>query len=157
VWRAQSILAALERLRPAVVRPLARWAARHAAGGWRVPAPVLRRVPAAPIDRAVLERSRRILVTPADFRWSDLGNWAAVGDLLEAGPGGNAAVGRMLALGARRCVAINEGGLTVFVGTEDLVAVRDGDTVLVCGREAAQQVRAVGGALAAGRRRGGTA
>jgi mannose-1-phosphate guanylyltransferase/mannose-6-phosphate isomerase len=153
VWRARSILEALQRQEPAVVGPLARWAARRRPGGWRVPAAVLRRVPAVPIDRAVLERSRRVLVTPAAFRWSDLGNWSAIADLLEAGAGNGAAVGRTLALGSRGCVAINDGGLTVFVGTRNLVTVRAGATVLVCRREAAQRVRAVGGALAAGRGR----
>jgi mannose-1-phosphate guanylyltransferase/mannose-6-phosphate isomerase len=159
VWRAGAILEEMDRHCPGVLRPLARWAARGAGArrdrrGWRVPAAVLRRVLAVPIDRAVLERSRRVLVARAGFRWSDLGNWAAVADLLEAGGGaaggggkragqGGAGAGRVLSAGARRCVGINEGGLTVFVGTDDLVAVRDGRTVLICRRDAAQRVREI--------------
>ena len=155
VWRASAVLGEMERLCPALIRPLARWAADRKAGGWQVPAAALRAVPAVPIDRALLERSGRVLVTRADFRWSDLGNWSAIADLLEAGGGGGA--GRTLAPGAPGCVGVNPGGLTVFVGTRDLVAVRDGTTVLVCRRDAAHEVRAVAERLAASRRAGGRA
>jgi len=104
---------------------------------------VLRRIPRAPIDRAVLERSREVLVIRAPFDWSDVGNWDALGGLLQNDARGNSAIGRMVALDASRCLGVNGGGLTVFIGLEDVVAVRSGDVVLVCRRSAVQQVREV--------------
>jgi mannose-1-phosphate guanylyltransferase len=143
-WKASSILEELRRLRPGIAAPLERWSRRgRRAGRWRVPATVLRRVPALSIDRAVLERSVKVLVTPGAFRWSDVGNWGAVGRLLTGDGDRNAAVGDLLVIDSRRCVAFNEGGLTSFVGVEDLVAVRSGDALLVCHRESAQRVREV--------------
>jgi mannose-1-phosphate guanylyltransferase len=141
-WRASSILDELRRHRPGIAAPLQRWSRRgRRAGPWWIPAAVLRRVPALSVDRAVLERSERVLVTPGAFRWADVGNWEAVGRLLIRDTDGNASVGGLLAIDSRRCVAFNEGGLTVLVGVEDLVAVRSGDALLVCHRGSAQRVR----------------
>jgi len=143
VWKASSILQALARHRPDIATPVERWARRASRGVWRAPAAVLRRIPRAPIDRAVLERSREVLVIRAPFDWSDVGNWDALGGLLQNDARGNAAIGRMVALDASRCLGVNGGGLTVFIGLQDVVAVRSEDVVLVCRRSAVQRVREV--------------
>jgi mannose-1-phosphate guanylyltransferase/mannose-6-phosphate isomerase len=91
----------------------------------------------------VLEKTRRLVVVRALFGWSDLGNWNAVARLLASQPWGGPARGGILAIDARRCEAINPGGMTVFVGVADLVAVRSGDAVLICRRDAVQRVREI--------------
>ena len=143
IWKASSILKALERHRPDIAAPVDRWARRASRGSWRVPAAVLRRIPRAPIDRAVLERSREVLVIRAPFDWSDVGNWDALGGVLRRDARRNEAIGRMVALDASRCLGVNGGGLTVFIGLRDVVSVRSGDVVLVCHRTAVQRVREV--------------
>jgi mannose-1-phosphate guanylyltransferase/mannose-6-phosphate isomerase len=141
VWRAASILGELRRHRPDILGPLESWARSRVKGAWRVPAGVLRRVPASPIDKAVLERSDRTLVMRAPFSWSDLGNWAALGEILPRDRFKNGGIGRTVAVDSSGCLGINETGLTVFVGVHDLIAVRSGDALLVCHRGAAQRVR----------------
>jgi mannose-1-phosphate guanylyltransferase/mannose-6-phosphate isomerase len=143
VWRASSILKALERHRPDIAAPLREWVRRAPRGAWRVPAAVSLRIPRAPIDRAVLERSREVVMLRAPFSWSDVGNWDALRALLRTDARGNAGFGRVLALDASGCLAANTEGLTVFVGLRDVVAARSGDVVLVCHRAAAQRVRQV--------------
>src|SRR3989442_10671318 len=143
VWRVSSILRALERYAPDIAAPRPQGARRAPRGAWRVPATVLRRVPRSPIDRAVLERSREVLVLRATFAWSDVGNWDTLGALLRTDARGNGAIGRILGLDAARCVAVNRKGLTVFLGLRDVVAARSGNVVLVCHRAAAQKVREV--------------
>jgi mannose-1-phosphate guanylyltransferase/mannose-6-phosphate isomerase len=143
VWKASSILQALERHRRDIATPVERWTRRASRGVWRAPAGVLRRIPRAPIDRAVLERSRELLVIRAPFDWSDVGSWDALGGLLHKDARGNAAIGRIVALDASRCLGVNGGGLTVFIGLQDVVAVRSGNVVLVCHRAAVQRVREV--------------
>ncbi len=141
VWRATAILDQLRRHRPGVLRPLAAWARRAPRTTWRVPPEVLRRVSVTPIDRAVLERSADLRVTRGGFRWSDLGNWSALGALLAKDRRGNAGIGRVLSVGASRCLGVNPGGLCAFVGVRDLVVVRSGEVVLVCHSGSAQAVR----------------
>lgn len=140
VGRASTFLRELRRLAPGVLAPLRRWSAA-ARGTWTIPGRVLAAVPALPFDRAVLERTRGLMVVPADFRWSDLGTWSAIAEAL--GDRGGAGEGAVLRSRSERCVAVNPGGLTAFVGVQDLVMVREGDIVLVCRRDASQDVRAI--------------
>jgi mannose-1-phosphate guanylyltransferase len=143
VWGASAILERLRRHQPTVVGPLQRWAARRLSQWRRVPGALLRRLPAEPIDRAVLERARDLLVVRARFRWSDLGTWSAVADLLGATRDRNGSIGELRAIDASGCLGVNAGGLTVFMGVRDLVTVREGRVVLVCRRSAAQRVKEV--------------
>jgi mannose-1-phosphate guanylyltransferase/mannose-6-phosphate isomerase len=143
VWTSTSILEELRRHRPDILGPAESWARRARGQVWRVPGSTLRSVPASPIDRAVLERSRATAVTRAGFHWSDVGNWGALADLLAHDRGSNAAIGKALFPGSTACLAVNEGGFSAVVGLKDVVAVRAGDAMLVCHRSAVQQVRDV--------------
>lgn len=147
IWKASTILEQLDRRRPDIAVPIQRWAGRAPRGPWRISASVLKRVPKAPIDRAVLEGSRNMLVLRAPFAWSDVGNWDALGSLLPADARGNSAIGDVLAMDADRCLGVNESGLTVFVGVREIVAVYSRGMLLVCHRDSVQDVRQVVRAL----------
>jgi mannose-1-phosphate guanylyltransferase len=96
------------------------------------------------IDVGVMERAERVAVVPASFPWSDVGSWAAVGDLWHGnGRGGNAMRGRVLALDSRGCVVDGAERLVALLGVDDLVVVDTPDAVLVCRRDRAQDVRHV--------------
>ncbi len=153
IWRATAVLGALRRQRPSVLRPLEAWARKEAGETWSIPASVLNRAEAVPIDRAVLERSGDLIVMRASFGWSDLGNWEALGGALGQNGSGNASMGDLLALDARRCMAVNDGGFTVLMGVRDIIAVRSGNVMLVSDRTSAQRVREVVARLAGRRRR----
>jgi mannose-1-phosphate guanylyltransferase/mannose-6-phosphate isomerase len=143
VWRASAILAALAEHAPRLARAAEHAVLRRRPAGWVCARAEMVRIPAAPIDTAVLEKAANVVVARARFEWSDLGDWSAIDRLLTTQRWGRDAAGRTLAIGARRCAAINPGGVTVFVGVADLVAVRAGDAVLVCRRDAAQRVREI--------------
>jgi mannose-1-phosphate guanylyltransferase/mannose-6-phosphate isomerase len=139
VGRSSILLRDLQRFAPRVLAPLRRFAAK-ARAPWRVPRHVLAAIPAIPFDRAVLERTRGLMVVQAAVRWSDLGTWSA---LAEGAWDSASGEGEVVTSGSQRCVAFNPGGLTAFVGVRDLVVVRDGDVVLVCQRDGSQAVRRV--------------
>lgn len=141
IWRTEVVLGELRRFSPNLVRTAERWTKRAAGTSWTVPAAVMRRLPASPVDRAVLEKSSIAAVVRAAFRWSDVGNWDAYAGILSTDRRRVAATGRMVAIRSAGCVGVNQGGLSVFVGLDDVVAVRAGNTVLVCHRRSAQHVR----------------
>jgi mannose-1-phosphate guanylyltransferase len=114
------------------------------AGGAPALARAYRAVPAVSIDTGVLERAERVAVVPARFGWSDVGSWAAVGDLWPRdGRLGNAARGAILAVDSSGCVVDSPGRLVALVGVEDLVVVDTPDALLVCPKGRAQDVRRV--------------
>jgi len=141
VWRTDRILEELGRWLPAVMRPLER-AVRT--GGASALARAYRSVPAVSIDTGILERAERVAVVPARFGWSDVGSWAAMGDLWPLDrKGGNAARGALLAVDSSGCVVDSPGRLVALVGVEDLVVVDTPDALLVCPKGRAQDVRRV--------------
>lgn len=141
VWRASSIVSALERCRPRLARAVERALPSRTAGAWRISERAMRRMEAAPIDTAVLEKTDNLYVVRASFEWSDLGNWNALADRLSADRHGNRSIGRLIAIDASRCVAIGAGGLTTLVGVRDLVVVQSKGVVLVCARDMIRKMR----------------
>jgi mannose-1-phosphate guanylyltransferase len=140
-WRVDVILAALRRHVPAVIGPLERALAR---GGTRALAAAYRRIPAVSIDTGVLERAAEVVVVRARFAWSDVGSWAAVEPLWQAGANGrNAVRGRALSVDARGCVVDSPDRLVALLGVEGLVIVDTPDAILVCRKDRAQDVRLV--------------
>lgn len=141
VWRVDRILDELGRLLPDVLAPLARAVRR---GGATALARAYRRLPAVSIDTGVMERAARVAVVPATFPWSDVGSWAAAGDLWRrGGHAGNASRGRLVAVDSRGCVIDSPGRLVALLGVEDLVVVDTPDALLVCRVDRAQDVRRV--------------
>jgi mannose-1-phosphate guanylyltransferase len=105
------------------------------------------------IDHAVAEPAAaagRVAVVPAGFAWEDIGDFAALAELV---PGNGVKVlgdaDRVVALGSSGLV-VPDGGRTVAVlGLEDVVVVDTGDAVLVTTSAHAQDVKSIVEALKA--------
>lgn len=97
-------------------------------------------IPAKSFDVAVMEKAAELKVIPVKMAWNDVGNWEALGDLLED-RGGNRAKGRLVSLDSKNNIVMDPDGLTALVGVENLVVVRVGERLLVCHRDRAQSVR----------------
>ena len=108
--------------------------------------------PALSIDVAVMERTQRAAVVPAQFEWSDIGTWSALWEHLDKDGDGNVCQGDVLVEDSRNCVVHSEGMLTTVLGVEDLVVVVTEDAVLIAAKDRAQEVRALHDRLAEARR-----
>ncbi|MBX3025389.1 mannose-1-phosphate guanylyltransferase [bacterium] len=144
-WRVDVFRDALARHAPAIAAAADAVAARGAAAGR-----AYRRLPAEPVDVAVLERARRIAVVDATFDWSDVGSWAAMAALWGADRAGNAHRGPAILLDCRNTTVHAGSRVVAVLGGDDLIVVDTADAVLVCPRSRAQDVRAVVAALARG-------
>ena len=106
------------------------------------------------IDYAVMEKAENIAVVPADFGWSDVGNWDAVASAYEADKNGNSVVGvdKLHFIDTRNThvESINHTNkLIAAIGTENLVIIDTPDALLVADRAKSQDVRLVVEALRA--------
>ncbi len=100
------------------------------------------------IDVGIAEKSDRMAVIPADFGWSDIGDWAVVAELLAAqasDAGGNAVVGAYLGIGTQHSLIYGSvpGKLIATIGLDDVVVVDTPDILLVCARARNQEVKQV--------------
>jgi mannose-1-phosphate guanylyltransferase len=92
-----------------------------------------------------MEHARRVAVVPMDVGWSDVGDWAALHQVLPADRSGNIVVaGDHLTLECRDTLIYGPAGrLIVAAGVEDLIIVDTGDVVMVCPLDRAQDVRTI--------------
>lgn len=107
----------------------------------RVESAAFLRTPSVPLDKAVMEKSERLVVIPAAFGWNDIGSWSAMWDVTEKDENGNASIGDTMIVNSRNCYVRGERALVAAVGVDDLIIVEDGDAVLVCARDQAQHVK----------------
>jgi mannose-1-phosphate guanylyltransferase/mannose-6-phosphate isomerase len=109
-------------------------AARTDQGFMRLDETAFAVAPRISIDYAVIERTRNVAVVAGRFRWSDIGSWDAIWDVLPRDQDGNAVLGRGIVADSRNCLVHSEGMLTTVVGAQDLVVVSTVDAVLVVPR-----------------------
>jgi mannose-1-phosphate guanylyltransferase len=98
-------------------------------------------VPSLSIDEGLLERSDRVAVLSADFRWDDVGAWDAVGRMRQADGQGNVAVGHADFVDADNCIAWSEEGRVVVFGASDLVVVHANGTTFVAPRNRTAELK----------------
>jgi mannose-1-phosphate guanylyltransferase len=135
-WRADAFLAELERLLPEVASRAA-LAATSIERAWDG-------MPSVSVDHGVLEHANAVDCLPCSFAWDDLGSFSTLRRHLPRDVQGNCAVGPLVALDARDCVAWAENGsMTALLGVEDLIVVHAHGATLVAHRSRAEEVRRV--------------
>lgn len=99
--------------------------------------------PSISIDYAVMEKTRRGAVIPANMGWSDVGSWDALWDIRDKTAEGNVFDGDVVAENVTNTFVKADQRLVAAVGVEDLVIVETADAVLVAKRSAAQDVKQI--------------
>ena len=95
------------------------------------------------IDYGIMERSTEILMVPAKFRWSDLGSWAALDEVIEKDDMGNILRGNAIDLGSQSSTIFAGERLIATIGLRDMVVVDTPDATLVTPKEKVQEVRKI--------------
>ena len=102
-------------------------------------------LPKETIDTGILEKSDRVLTTPADVGWADVGTWSALHDVLANGEAGNVALGggQLLAIDTSRTLVCSPDKLVATIGISDLIIVDSPTALLVCDRSRAGEVKLI--------------
>ena len=97
------------------------------------------------IDYAVMEPAAsegKVFTHPADFGWSDLGNWASLHDKLSHDAGGNGTVGNIHLYECSNCVVHAEDAKKVVLqGLDGYIVSEKGGQILVCRRIEEQRIK----------------
>jgi len=115
--------------------------ARNDSGAVRFDADAYQRIPAAPIDKAVMERSDKVAVVPVDPGWSDVGSWRRLWEVSDRDDDGNVAIGDVILSDSRNCLVRGESRLVACAGVENVVVTETADAVLVAGLDADAGIR----------------
>ncbi|MCC7025068.1 MAG: mannose-1-phosphate guanylyltransferase [Thermomicrobiales bacterium] len=145
VWKADTLLGEVARLLPDLSAGVTRIAQVWGTPGQdRIAADVWATIPESTIDQGVFEKAPRVAVVPAQFGWSDVGDWNNLGDLIESDGSGNSIRGDHVQSQTRNCVVWSETGrLIALVGLDNIAVVDTDDALLVVDRRAAQEVRRI--------------
>ncbi|MDR3463467.1 MAG: mannose-1-phosphate guanylyltransferase/mannose-6-phosphate isomerase, partial [Beijerinckiaceae bacterium] len=93
------------------------------------------------IDYAVMEKTDKAAVVPAEIGWSDVGNWAAVWELSDRDAQGNSVRGHGVVWHANNVHIRSNDHLTTVVGVDDVIVVTTHDAVLVVGKQHGDKVK----------------
>lgn len=94
------------------------------------------------IDNGVMEKTRNLVVIPADLGWNDVGNWEQYGSLFPADQQGTRGVGHHIALGSQNLIVYNNTVRQVYtIGLEDVIVVEIDNMTVVCHKNQVQRVK----------------
>ena len=97
------------------------------------------------IDYAVMEPAsvdKKVYTYPADFGWSDLGNWQSLHEKLQKDDRNNAAVGNVRFYDSSDCVVHTEElKKVVLQGLDGYIVSEKGGQLLVCKRSEEQRIK----------------
>jgi len=144
IWKTKTLLSEIEKHQPSLYRGLQD--IRNSIGTPKeadVIREVFKKLEPISIDYAVMEKTDRAAVMPADIGWSDVGSWNALDDVSERDQAGNIISGNVIDIGSKDSIIYAEKRLVATIGLKDAVVVDTPDATLVCTKERAQDVKKV--------------
>ena len=144
-FKAGTILDEMFRHAPDVARTVqACWEAMpHDSAMLEIPSEDFSKVPDISIDYAVMERSDKVAVVPADFGWSDIGSWVAVRELTQPDTDENRATCEAIFVDSHNTYVHSQNRMVAAVGTDNLMIIDTPDALLVAHPDKAQDVKKV--------------
>jgi len=142
---AATLLGEIERFAPEVLSAC-RDAVNHATRDLdflRLNAEAFTRAPSISLDYAVMEKTDRAAIVPADFGWSDVGAWSALWDAGMKDSAGNVFHGDVITQDVRNSYIRSDHRLVAAIGLTDCILVVTDDVVLAAPKERAQDVKAL--------------
>lgn len=140
VWRAGEYLAALREHLP---ETYTRLEGPFRSGGWDELTEAYARIEDISVDYAIMEQTSDVVALPVDFGWRDIGDWAALYDMMEHDDHGNAFDGRHAYIDSENCLMLSPQKLVAAVGVRDLIVVDTDDVLLIMPRDRSQDVKAL--------------
>lgn len=92
------------------------------------------------VDYAVMEKTTRAVLIPAEFAWEDVGSWSAVHQLARKDVDDNVTRGDVTAIGCSNSLIHSSGRLVAAIGLNDHIVIDTEDAVLIAPKNRAQDV-----------------
>lgn len=139
VWNIQTIVRALVRFYPSIAEFMDKI---MLTGDVQTYFPMCDKIS---IDYALMEPAAKegmVFTHPADFGWSDLGNWYSLSDKLSRDTEGNCAVGRVSYYDCSDCITYaKDAKKVVLQGLHGFIVAENKGHILVCKRSEEQRIK----------------
>jgi len=154
LFKAQSFIDELEKLEPEILAAVneAHNKAERDLDFLRLEADAFKKSPSISVDYAVMERTDKAAIFPVSYKWSDVGSWEAVWDVMAKTDEGNVVIGDAEIVNGTNNLVHSHGKLTTLVGVSDIAVVTTRDAVLVASKSETEKVKQLVELLQAGGR-----
>lgn len=100
------------------------------------------------IDNGISEKAENMLLVPATFSWSDVGDWKVAYDISKKDKNGNVLLfekgkGGFMGIDTKNCLIHSSDQLIAAVGIKDLIIVDTKDALLIVKKDKAQDVKKI--------------
>ncbi len=99
------------------------------------------KLPSISIDYAIMEKTKRMALLPADCGWIDLGSWEAIGEIAKKDKNGNIFQGKFIDIGSKNTLVWSDKRLITTLGLNNIIIVDTEDALLVCRKDMSQDVK----------------
>ncbi|MDI9609983.1 MAG: mannose-1-phosphate guanylyltransferase/mannose-6-phosphate isomerase [Archaeoglobales archaeon] len=105
------------------------------------PEEIYEKFPEISVDYGILEKSKKVAVVPLATKWSDLGSFDSLYEVLDKDEHGNVSIGeKPLALDSKKNLVVSQ-KLTAMICVEDLIVVDTEDALLISKLGESEKVR----------------
>lgn len=101
------------------------------------------KLPSVSLDCAVMEKTKRIVMLPADCGWIDLGSWEAITEVAKKDKNGNVFRSKYIDIGSKNILVWSDKRLITTVGLNNIIIIDTDDALLVCRKDMSQKVKKV--------------
>lgn len=147
VWKAQSLLNAIEKFEPQIKKQLDIISENISSKS--VIESSYKKMPKIAIDYAVAERADNLLMVEADFNWTDIGDWKEVWENLKKDESGNVIIdgpeegGSVINIDTSDAIIHKNGRLIAVIDVDNIVVVDTKDALLIASKSRAQNVKQI--------------
>jgi len=99
------------------------------------------KMPNISIYYAIMEKTKRAVIIPLDVRWSDIGSWDSVYEILPKDEKNNVKVGKVLEIETKNSLFIGNKRLIMAIGLEDTMVIETDDVILLAKSGEGQRVK----------------
>ena len=138
-FKASVLVKEFQTYEPAILRGIKKIVAK----GDSVPYDLYEDIPDISIDYAIMEKTKKGVVLPVDFGWSDIGSWKSLYDFMPKAEDNNVIEGDVILQNTKNSFIRSEDRLVVTNSVEGIVVVDTPDTVFVSSLEDSRNVKSV--------------
>ena len=142
-WRPSVILGEIEKYLPPLHKGLKK--IKRALGTGKegeIVKQVYHGLPKISVDYAVMEKTTKAVVIPAEFIWDDIGNWQALERIFPKDDRGNIIQGLVKELETTNCTFLNrEDTMLAAIGVSNIIVVNSQGGLLIVNKELSSKVK----------------
>jgi len=94
------------------------------------------------IDKAIMEKTKRLVVLTADFEWDDVGSWCAFERILSKDENGNVIKAEAITNETKNCIIFSD-KFVIALGIKDIILISVDDAILVSHKSKEREIKEI--------------